>query len=407
MSTIKALREERYKIVVDARAILDSGNGSAESTAKFDALMIEADNVKAKIDRLEKLEDSERSLGERTGISARLRNILPEQVREEDADQKRAFGAYLRNGITGLNDDDRRVMNSRFKAAQSIGTGSGGGYTIPQGFYDDLIGAEKAFGGMIEASFILDTATGNALPIPTDNDTGNTGAIIAENTMVSEVDVTFGQITLNAYTYTSNIVRVSNQLLQDSAFDLDAWLAKQFGTRIGRIVNTHMTVGTGGGAMPTGVVPASTAGQTGVTGETTSLIYDDLILLEHSVDPAYRKNAIFMMADSTLAAIKRLKDTIGRPLWLPGLAADDPDTINSHKFVINQDMPVMAANAKSILFGDFSNYFIRRVAGAQVLRLTERYADYNQVGFVAFQRFDGNLINAGTNPIKQFVNSAT
>jgi HK97 family phage major capsid protein len=211
---------------------------------------------------------------------------------------------------------------------------------------------------------------------------------------------------LNAYVYTSKLVLVSNQLLQDSAFDLETFLSIKLGTRIARAINTHFTVGTGT-SQPNGVVTAATSGKVGLVGQTLSLIYDDLIDLEHAVDPAYRNGAKFMMHDQSLKVVKKLKDTTGRPLWLPGLAFKEPDTINGYGYSINQDMPVMAANAKSVIFGDFSRYYIRKIPAVQVLRLTERYADYNQTGFLAFQRWDGNLVDAGTHPIQYYANSAT
>lgn len=307
----------------------------------------------------------------------------------------------------GLSAEERELALPRFQNAQSTGSNTGGGYTVPTGFYDELMDAEKAYGGMLETAFVFDTSTGNSLPIPTDNDTSNSGAILSENTQVGNQDVTFGAVTLNAYTYTSKLVLVSNQLLQDSAFNLDGFLSNKLGTRIARAINTHFTTGDGS-SKPTGAVTAATLGATGANGETASVIFDDLIELEHSVDPAYRKGARYMMSDSSLKIIKKLKDSQGRYLWMPGMPiAKEPDTINGYQYTVNQDMPAMATSAKSVLFGDFSKYFIRRVAGVQVLRLTERYADYNQTGFLAFQRWDGNLVDAGTHPLKYFANSAS
>jgi HK97 family phage major capsid protein len=410
---VKDLREQRAKLVADARALYDSiktetpAAEAKEIESKFDGMMADADGIKARIDREERLEASEKHLGEKQRATAKVRDISVDEVAENAKAEDKAFRSYLRNGIGGLTAEEREIALPRFQNAQSVGTTTAGGFTVPQGFYDQLIDAEKAYGGMIEAGFVFDTESGNALPIPTDNDTSNSGAILTENTQVGTQDVTFGAVNLGAFTYTSKLVLVSNQLLQDSAFNLDSFLSNKLGTRIGRAINTHFTVGTGTG-QPNGAVTAATSGNVGVVGETTSLIFDDLITLEHSVDPAYRKGAQFMFADSTLASIKKLKDTQGRYLWQPGMTiAGEPPTINSYKYTINQDMPVMAANAKSILFGDFSKYFIRRVAGVQVLRLTERYADFNQTGFLAFQRWDGNLVDAGTHPLKYFANSAT
>jgi hypothetical protein len=155
------------------------------------------------------------------------------------------------------------------------------------------------------------------------------------------------------------------------AFDLDGWLATKLGTRIARITNTHFTTGDGAskpGGVVTGATLGYTAGNSTSSGETASITYDDLIELEHSVDPAYRKKARYMMSDAALKVIKKVKDGIGRPLWVAGLDVGAPDTINAFPYTINQDMAAPAASAKSVLFGDFSNYFIRRVAGIQVLR---------------------------------------
>ncbi|MES2030852.1 MAG: phage major capsid protein [Pseudomonadota bacterium] len=412
---VKDLREQRAKLVADARALYDSitdktpAAEAKEIETKFDGMMEDADGLKAKIDREERLEASEKNLGERQRITAKIRHISTDEVAENEQAETKAFNSYLRNGMGGLSAEERDLALPRFQNAQSTGSNTGGGYTVPTGFYDQLMDAEKAYGGMMDpgVAFVFDTESGNSLPIPTDNDTSNSGAILTENTQVGTQDVTFGAVTLGAYTYTSKLVLVSNQLLQDSAFNLDGFLAGKLGTRIARAINTHFTTGDGSNK-PTGAVTAATLGFTGVTGETTSLIFDDLIELEHSVDPAYRKNARFMMNDASLKIIKKLKDTQGRYLWMPGMTiAGEPPTINSFGYTVNQDMPAMAANAKSILFGDFSKYFIRRVAGVQVLRLTERYADFNQTGFLAFQRWDGNLVDAGTHPLKYFANSAT
>lgn len=411
----KELREKRAKLVADARELFDSiktdtpAAAAQEIESKFDAMMAEADGLKVKIDREDRLEASEKHLGERQSHTAKIRKISPDEQNEIEASENDAFRAYLRHGMNGLNEEQRAIAAPRFQNAQSTGSNTGGGYTVPTGFYDQLIDAQKAYGGMLDpgVSFIFDTDSGNALPIPTDNDTTNSGAILTENTQAGTQDVTFGAVTLGAYTYTSKIVLVSNQLLQDSAFNLDAFLSAKLGTRIARAVNTHTTTGDGS-SKPNGVVTAATLGVTAANGETLSLIFDDLIELEHSVDPAYRKNARYMMADSTLKAIKKLKDSQGRYLWMPGLPiAKEPDTINGFPYTVNQDMAAMAISAKTVLFGDFSNYWIRRVKGTQVLRLVERYADFNQTGFVAFQRWDGNLVDAGSHPVKYFQNSAS
>src|ERR1700733_11920425 len=428
--TAKDLRIQRAKLISDARALFDKPNATPEDDAKFDAMMAEADVLKARIDRIEAADAqfaaTQEANYQAAAASGRPIGDVENAARSAARVQAETFATYMRRGpgaiqtlsaehqahfARSFGDQGLVLMpNASFMAALGDSTGAGGGFTIPAGVYDRLFDALKMYGGMLDNSFIVDTATGNPLPIPTDNDTTNYGAILTENTQVTTQDITFGQVNLGAYTYSSKLVLVANQLLQDSAFNLDSFVADKMGTRLGRITNNHFTVGSGAG-QPTGVVTAATLGYTAggssSSGEVSSILTDDLFELEHSVDPAYRRAAKFSMNDTTLKTIKKLKDGLGRPLWLSGIAVKEPDTINGYPYFINQDMASPAASAITMLFGDFSNYFIRRVAGVQVLRLTERYADYNQTGFIAFQRWDGTLVDAGTHPIKYLQQSAS
>ena len=148
-------------------------------------------------------------------------------------------------------------------------------------------------------------------------------------------------------------------------------------------------------------------GKTGTTGQTTSVIYDDLVDLTHSVDPAYRAGAKFMMNDSSLKVVRKLKDSQNRPLWEPSVQAGVPDSLLGFPVVTNQDVATMAANAKSILFGRLDKYKTRIVKDVTILRLVERFAENLQVAFLLFMRADGALLDAGTNPVKYYANSAT
>lgn len=292
------------------------------------------------------------------------------------------------------------------KAAQAVGTGAAGGFLVPQGFAGEIERALKSFGGVRAAARLFPTSQGNDIPWPTYDDTANVGELLAENTAAAAQDVTFGQITLKAYKYSSKVVLVALELLQDSAFDINALLADILAERIGRITNTHFTTGDNT-AKPQGIVTAAGSGKVGATGQTTSITYDDVVDLEHSVDPAYRiqPGTGWMFADSTLKALKKLKDSQNRPLWLPGLAVREPDTILSYPYTVNQDVAVMAASAKSIIFGNFKKYIVRDVMDITLLRLVERYAEFGQVGFIAFSRHDGRAVQAAA--LKFYQNSAT
>jgi len=410
--TAKELRAQRAKLVADANAIIAKDNPSAEDNAKFDELMNAADDLKARIDRLERAADADREMNTRVENRARDAGRSADEVREQDASYANAYQTFMRFGAARLSGDEHALLQrglTQIQNAFAEGAGNTGGYTVPQGFYRTLTDAQLAYGGMLEVADIIDTDSGNLLPMPTDNDTSNKGVILGEAVQAADdASTPFGAVNLQAWMFNSKVIKVSLQLLQDSAFDLEAWIRDKAGIRNARAMNDYFTTGAGSGSnQPSGVVTGATLGKTGLAGQTTSIIVDDLFDLEHSVDPAYRRNARYMMHDSTLKALKKLKDSMGRPLWLPGLAVKEPDTINGYPYAINQSMAQMAANAKSILFGDFKNYKIRRVNGAILMRLAERYADYGQVGFILWQRADGALLDAGTHPVTYYANSAT
>lgn len=405
------LKRERKSIFDEATKLRQKIEGeekremTTEERQKYDR-MFEDIEKKSK-----QIEDLEREMNVQSRVSGdSLEDAGGSGMSDEERKEKvnGAFRSFLKHGISGMGEEERQIMAERFGPvegrAQSAGTGSEGGYTVPEGFYNRIIEAMKAYGGMRESrATILRTATGNDLPMPTINDTGNIGAILGENTQVGEQDVTFAQKTLGAYTYTSKLIRVSLQLLQDSAFDMEAFLARILAERIGRATNAHFTTGTGT-SQPEGIVTGSAAGLTAAA--TGAVTYAELMELKHAVNRAYRQNAQWMFNDNTLLAIKKLTDGNSRPLWSPGIAAGEPDRFDGDRYVVNDDMADMATSSKPIIYGDFSAYFIRDVLGIQLLRLNERYADYLQVGFLAFSRHDGLLADAGTNPVKHIAMAA-
>ena len=272
---------------------------------------------------------------------------------------------------------------------------------MPPAFRQKLIEKMNFIAVMRQYAEVINTDTGASLPWPTVDDTGNEGAILAENTQVTEQDVTFGQASLDAYMYTSKLVRLSLQLLNDEAFGLEGWLANALGTRIGRIQNRHFTVGTGTG-QPDGLFTSAAVGVT--AGSATAITYDDLVELTESLDPAYLGggNLRFMMSQAARKTLRKLKDGQNRPLWEPSLTAGSPDTLMGYGLSLNNYVPAPAASAKSVGFGDIREaYVIRDVQDFALLRLTERYADYLQVGFLGFQRSDGTLQNASAFKVLQ------
>lgn len=329
---------------------------------------------------------------------------------------RQALRSWLRSGGQALNEQQRTALrygqqiseqipsggdainlaamaNQDEARALAAGTGSDGGFTVAQAFGGSLNEAMLAYGGMRQLATVITTGTGASMPFPTVNDTTNVGEIITENLQHNAGDMSFGAVTLDAMLYSSKIVRVSQQLLQDSFFNVESLVGRLLGTRIGRITNTHFTVGDGS-SKPKGVMAAAAVGK--VAAAAAALTINEMLDLKHSVDPAYRAMAKWMFNDSTLKVLKQM--TYGgtadaRPLWKPGIAQGEPDTIDGDPYQINQDVASIGASAKSVAYGDFSHYIIRDCRDVTVLRLTERYADYLQVGFLAFSRHDGDLVN--------------
>lgn len=281
--------------------------------------------------------------------------------------------------------------------AQSVGTASAGGNTVPDAAMMALEESMLAWGGMRRVATIRATDTGAPLPVPTVDDTGNKGAIVAENTAVTEQDLAFGQKTLGAFKYTSKMVRCSVELMQDSAVNLAQYLGAQLGTRIGRITNDHFTTGVGT-TTPWGIV--TRAGDSTLTATAGTPLFSDILKLVHSVDPAYRDGAAFMVHDTGLLKLRSMVDGQSRPIWEPSIQVGEPSTLYGYPVIVNQSMPTWAATNKALIFGALNTYMIRDVREITIMRLDERYAELAQVAFLGFSRHDGDLLDAGTDPVK-------
>jgi HK97 family phage major capsid protein len=293
-----------------------------------------------------------------------------------------------------------RSLREIERRAQGVATDGAGNYTVAEDFIRELEIAQLLYASLRGVARIRRTETGADLPMPTTNDTGNSGALLGENTGATEQDVTFGQVLFNAYKITSKLVKVSQELLEDSALDFAADLGNLLGTRIGRIEGSLTTTGTGS-SQPRGVVTASTLGKTAASA--TAITLDELLDLKHSVDPAYRVSAHWMFQDGTLKAIKKLVDSEGRRLWQAAVAGGEPDTLDGDPYVINQAMAAMTTGQKTVLYGNFNKYMIREVREMRMYRLEERFRDADQVGFVIFKRMDGDLLDAGVAPVKHLI----
>lgn len=294
---------------------------------------------------------------------------------------------------------EARLAAEREQRVQELDPASAGGFLVPNAMMRSLEIARLRYGGMRRVAEVIQTDTGATLPMPTNNDTAQTGEWVAEGIEVSDQDAAFASVDLVAYLCSSKFVGVSYQLMQDSATSMAALLGNLLGIRCGRTENTGFTNGTGSG-QPRGMT-LDAVDSTITTASNTAFIFDELLDLKHSVDPEYRDGGIgaYMCADATLGIIKKMKDSQGRPLFLPRLHADAPDTFDGDDLIINQDMPT-GASAKAVVYGDLSNYKIREVRRFEVMRLNELLARFHQVAFLGYTRVDGRLLNAGTHPVK-------
>jgi len=405
-----ALREQR-KRAHEFMAGLLAKPQTAETRSKVQTILNDIDRMTASIT---KIENPGTYVGE-----ARY-------ATEGDADHTIAFSRWVRGGLDNLSVEQRKAVMSHVEKrdlteggnqAPHVGSYSSLGFFVPTGFVAKVEQAKKWYSAFDDVCQVMKTSTGNALPYPVSNDTAQVATVINESTETTELDGnTTSHVIFTAYKLKSGLIKASNELLQDSSIDIDSWLADRFAERFGRGEESYFTTGSGSG-QPTGILTAIAAsGATPVTAAgasansgivsddgTNSIGYQDLVNLEHSVDPSYRKSARYMLHDNTLGVLKRMLDKFGRPLWVPSVAVGEPSTINGYKYSINQHMPQIAPSNTTLVFGDFSKFTIRRVSSMSVRRLAERYAEFDEVGFLAFERVDSNLLDAGTHPLNVLV----
>lgn len=407
MQSIQALRERRTALAQSLHDLLDKNPGekwNKDLQANYDQAMAEIEAIDGEAKRIQAVLDRIAENAE----TDQIRNAVERHAHDDKRPEHvKAFWKLMRAGEKLVTPEEWGALRN----TMSVGTASQGGYTVPTEVATSVADALKAYGGMRSVAEVFRTATGSDINFPTSDGTSETGEQIGENTTATGADPSFGVVTLKTYKYSSKVVAVPFELLQDTAIDIEAFIRGRLVTRLGRITNTKFTVGTGTGE-PNGIVTAAGAGKVGTTGQTATVIFDDLVDLIHSVDPAYRAmgNCRFMMNDASLKVIRKLKDGQGRPIFLPGydgLGKAMPDTILGYPVTINQDIAVMAANAKSILFGDFTYYKIRDAMDIQMFRFDDSaYIKLGQIGFLAWMRSGGNFVDVG-GAVKYYQNSAT
>ena len=338
--------------------------------------------------------EQEEELLRRCNYSSRSSEFLI----QPNASMNTRFRRDLQAGWARGNNRSAMAEALECRTLSGVTLGSGGAL-IPETYIRTLEINMLAFGGVRQAADTITTSGGERMSWPTADDTSNTGEQLGESASIgSSVDPTFGAVYWDAYKFSSKPILVPYELMQDSAFALAIELARMQGERLGRITASKLTTGSGA-ATCKGIVTCATLGVT--TTSATAFTWDDFIRLEHSVDPAYRNGAGYMMHDNIVLAARLLKDGEGRPLWTEGIGNSAPDRINGKPLYISQEMASSVASGnKTVLFGQLSSYKIRRAGAMRMYHLVERYRDNDQDAFVAFLREDGNLLTAGTSPVK-------
>lgn len=407
MSALKELRDAQNVVVAQARERLDliTANTDEARQAELEAAH---DKAMGEFDRLEGLIVRETKLAE---IEKRAEELRVQRRPSGDAVEARGvdiapaieyrtvFAKAICGSLENLTAEERAVLktgSTEFRA-QSTGVTTAGGFFIPTELAATIIRSMLAWGPMYDpgVSTEMVTSSGNPIRIPTVDDTAVTAVTHTENTALTDTgakDVTIGQKSLDAFAYDTQFIRWSWELDADSIFGMEALLGDLLGERLGRIANLQLTTGTGTGA-PNGIVTASSLGKTAAA--VAAITFDEIIDLEHSVDPAYRSSprAAFMMNDSVLQAVRKLKDGQGNYLWQNGnVQAGVPGTINGRPFYINQAMASQATGARVMLFGDFSKYFVRKVGAPVIGVMRERF--WPDLGIAGLIRFDGELSDA-------------
>lgn len=389
--TTKQLIEKRANVWENAKAFLDErindGNThlNAEDEQTYARMEAEIAGLTNEIERAERAERIEREMARAT---AQPLTSMPGTTPETSMEEKkgRASNAYRQAfwNAMKISGDPLFIRN-----ALSEGVDSEGGYLVPDEFEQTLVTAlaeESTIRGL--ANVIQTTSGDRKIPIVA---THGTAAWLDEGTQYTESNEVFEQVSLSAFKL-GTFLKISEELLNDSAFNLEAYLASEFARRIAAAEEEAFVAGDGKGK-PTGVFAATGGAPSGATSaKATDISADDLIDLHYSLRAPYRKNATWLMNDSTVKTVRKLKDTTGQYLWQPALTVGAPDTILGRPVATTVYAPEIKAGAKTVAFGDFSYYWIADRQGRSFKRLNELFATTGQVGFLASQRVDGKLI---------------
>lgn len=387
MSKILEVREKRAKAWEAAKAFLDSkrsndGLVSAEDTAIYEKMEAEVVNLGKEIDRLERQQALDLELAKPINKPLTSRPTPNGEFKSGRAtdEYKQAFWKAMRNK------NGYEVQN-----ALQVGTDSEGGYLVPDEFERNLVQGLEEENIFRQIAKVITTSSGDK-KIPVVASKG-TASWVEEEGNIPDSDDAFGQVSIGAYKL-ATMIKISEELLNDSVFNLEAYIANEVARRIGAKEEEAFIVGDASGK-PTGIMHSIGGAEVGVTAASASAItMDELFDLYHSLKSPYRRNAIFLMNDATIKVVRKLKDGNGQYIWQPSVQAGQPDTILNRPVKTSSYVPTIASTAKIIAFGDFRHYWVADRQGRAFQRLNELYAATGQVGFRATQRVDGKLVLA-------------
>lgn len=413
---IKDLKAKRQNVLEQAQDIVKKAEDekrliTKEEDIQFNKWMDEYNSLTATINSQEKLAQLE---AEKTALEGKEEKatdkFISDDPEERKAQEKRAMRSFMRFGH-GVKEDEKYLVNewkaayngmSQEERALTVGTDTSGGHLLlNDAMHSEIIKSMAFFGpyfGEVDqmAARLIRSTKGNRISIPTNDDTGNTGALVAEGGDVSGgTDHVFGEAVLDAYKYTSKIVQVNSELIQDSEFPMEEFVFETLGERNGRALNTAFTTGTGTD-QPQGKVTGAT--QAHVTASATAFTRAEILELIYGVDRAYRvgPKVGFEMHDSIIKEIAKLSVGSGdnRPLWQPSLVTGQPDTLEGYRYWINNDMSsALTTGLKIMLFGDHSKFFIREVLPMVLRRFDELYGANDRIGFAVFSRWDSVVVD--------------
>lgn len=409
----KRLNERRLALVNEMRGLVDktideARDLSGEETGRYQAMNDEINRIDERIagvlEQEKRQADTDKAFDELRG--------KPVTGPRGDGDGTGRGGSAVNlrkffTGELGVRSVDIPAPSGVDVRALSKLTNAAGAFTVPTSFYERLVAHLIEVSGVMKASpTVVNTAGGESLQVPKTL-THSSAAIVAEAGTIATSEPTFGQITLGAFKY-GDLMQVSRELVQDTGVDLEGYLAMQVGRALGNAVGAHWVTGTGT-AQPRGITTDTTLGVTGGTGVAGAFTADNLIDLHYSVISPYRESAScgWLMRDASLAVARKLKDSQGQYLWQPSLIVGAPDTILGKPVWTDPFMPAVAVTAKSVVFGDFSQYFIRMAGGGIRFERSDDFAfNTDLITYRAILRADGALIDL-TGALKHFAGAAT